>query len=225
MLLAGFALLLHSYSGQDDIVIGSPVANRTRSEIENLIGYFVNVLPFRIDLHANPSFQGLVRRVHDLTQGVHAHQEMAFGKIVELVKPPRDPSRNPIYQVELTVLEPRNTPSVYGYGFQTIAEHSLHLGDVTMSPFPVESGVSKFDLTMLLWNLPDEIQGTIEYSTDLFETATIRAMSKRFVSVLDRALAGSELKISELSAFDDAAASGSRKRVSAVKRRPIRVAK
>ena len=220
-LLAGFAVLLHSYSGQDDIIVGSPVANRTRTELENLIGYFVNVLPFRVDLRGNPSFQELAKRVHQVSHGVHSHQEMAFGKIVEWVQPPRDSSRNPIYQVELTLLEPRNTPSVYGYGFQTIAERSLRLGGAVASPFPMESGVSKFDLTMLLWNFPDEIQGTIEYSTDLFEARTISAMAKRFVSLLHGALAGRELKISDLCHRNEPPSP--ERKVGAVRRRAIRI--
>ncbi len=223
-LLAGFAALLHGYSAQEDVVVGSPVANRTRIELESLIGYFVNVLPFRIDLRGDPTFPELVERVQRVSQGVHAHQEMAFSRIVELVNPPRDPSRNPIYQVEFTLLEPGKTPSVYGYGFRTIAQQSLALGPVALSPFPVESGVSKFDLTMLLWNLRDEIQGTIEYSTDLFESRTIQSMAKRFVSLLERALSGTGFRVGDARAAPERPP-GAKKRVGAVKRTAIRAPK
>lgn len=221
-LLGAFAVLLHFYSRQLHVIVGSPVANRSRTELEQLIGYFVNVLPFRIDLHGDPSFRELVQRVHEVGRRVYAHSEMAFGKVVELVQPVRDPSRNPIYQAELTLLEPRNTPAVYGYGFQSIGQQTLQLGDVLMSPYPVESGVSKFDITMLLWNLPEAIQGTLEYSTDLFEAATIRALAKRFVALLDRALASTEIRLSELCRVESSPPTLGKK-IGAVKRRAVRV--
>jgi hypothetical protein len=219
-LLAGFVLLLYGYSAQEDIIVGAPVANRARTELEGLIGYFVNVLPFRIDLRGDPSFGALAKRAHRASQDVQSHQEIPFAKIVEALQPPRDASRNPIYQVELTLLEPRDTPPVYGYGFQMAAADGLRLGNVAASPFPVESGVSKFDLTMLLWNLTNGIHGTIEYSTDLFRPQTIRRMSNDFVRLLDRALARPEARLRELVAAAEASAKPS---FSAVRRRVIRM--
>jgi len=182
-LLSAFDVLLHSYSGQDDVVVGSPVACRTRSELEGLIGYFVNVLPFRVDLTGNPSFRELMERVDGTVEAVHANQDLPFGKLVEELQPPRR-GGNPVYQVEFTLLSPEHAPAVYGYGFRSAVDEVMQLGDLTLSPLTVESGVSKFDLVVLLWDAPVGIQGTFEYDADLFEPTTIRRMAERFQDLL-----------------------------------------
>ena len=194
-LLAAFKVLLFTYSGQEDIVVGSPVANRNRSELEPLIGYFVNVLPFRTDLGGNPTFRELIERVRESVDGVHAHQEMPFSKLVEDLKPPRTPGANPIYQVEFTLLAPEHAPPVFGYGFRSPVEEVHRMGSVSLLPMEVESGVSKFDLVVLLWDAPVGICGTFEYNPDLFDVATIEALSARFKDLVERLMAAPDSRL------------------------------
>ena len=194
-LLAAFEVLLHTYSGQEDMVIGSPVANRNKSELEPLIGYFVNVLPFRTDLSGNPTFRELIERVRESVDSVHAHQEMPFSKLVEDLKPPRSPGANPIYQVEFTLLAPEHAPPVFGYGFRSPVQETHRMAGVTLHPMEVESGVSKFDLVVLLWDAPVGICGTFEYNPDLFDAATIEALAARFDTLVQRLIAAPDSRL------------------------------
>src|SRR5262249_45726985 len=99
LLLAAFQTLLHRYSGQDDIVVGSPLANRNRSEVEGLIGYFINMLALRTDLSGDPSFLRLLQRIRDVALAAYEHQDLPLEKVIEAVRPPRDPSRTALFQV------------------------------------------------------------------------------------------------------------------------------
>ena len=198
-LLAAFKSLLHTWSGQEDIVIGSPVACRTKSELEELIGYFVNVLPFRTDLSGDPTFRELVGRVDASVEQVHGHQEIPFGKLVEELKPVREGAANPIYQVEFTLLSYEHAPAVYNYGFKSAVEVSLEIaGGLRLSPMEVESGVSKFDLVVLLWDVPSGISGTFEYDADLFDAATVAELAARFERMLEYLAGHPEVRLSEL---------------------------
>src|SRR5918911_2158120 len=100
-LLAAFQVLLHRYTGQDDIAVGTLIANRHRAELEALIGFFVNVLVLRTDLSGDPSFRELLARVRDVTLGAYSNQELPYEKVLEALRPPRDLSRNPLFQVML----------------------------------------------------------------------------------------------------------------------------
>ncbi|NIV00718.1 MAG: condensation protein [Phycisphaerae bacterium] len=188
-LLAAFKILLSCYSGQNDIVVGSPSANRNRKELEGLIGYFVNMLPLRTDLSGNPSFQELLSRVHESTMGAYAHPDLPFGKLVEELRIERDPSRNPVFQVEFILLTYEHAPAIYGYGFRSPIKRSLEVSGLTLTPVEVESGVAKFDLVVLLWDIPEGISGTFEYNADLFEDATIARMIELFEVLLKNIIA------------------------------------
>lgn len=198
VLLAGFEACLHTYSGQTDLVVGSPVACRNKSELEGLIGYFVNVLPFRTDLGGNPSFRELLDRVNMSVEDVHAHQDVPFGKLVEELKPRRTPGANPVYQVELTLLTQEHAPAIYGYGFRSAVEESLEIAGLRFSPLRVESGVSKFDIVVLGWDVPSGICGTFEYNADLFDAATIEALADRFVAVCERLVRAPDTRLASL---------------------------
>jgi hypothetical protein len=196
-LLAVFKALLHAHSGQTDVVIGSPVACRSRSELEELIGYFVNVLPFRTDLGGDPTLRELIRRVDASVAQVHAHQELPFAKLVEELRPARQPGANPIYQVEFTLLSYEHAPAVYNYGFRSAVKVAHELaGGLELSPLEVESGVAKFDLVVLLWDVPAGISGTFEYDADRFDEATVVELARRYQRLLEIYVQRPELSLS-----------------------------
>src|SRR2546428_7007750 len=127
-LLAAFQTLLHRYTGQDDIAVGSLIANRNRVELEGLIGFFVNTLVLRTDLSGDPSFQELLARVRTVTLGAYEHQDMPFETLLEELRPPRDLSRNPLFQI-LFVLH--NTP-----------QQALELRGLTVHSMEIDPGTA-----------------------------------------------------------------------------------
>ncbi|MDM8557744.1 amino acid adenylation domain-containing protein [Candidatus Parabeggiatoa sp. HSG14] len=169
-LLAAFAILLSHYSGQKDIVIGSPIANRTRQEIETLIGFFVNTLALRIDLSGNPTFLDLLKRVRKMTLDAYAHQELPFEQLVEALQPERDMTRNPLVQVALA--------------FQNVPMPSLELKELTLSSLDFESKTVRFDLEFFLWETEGKVIGNFCYYTDLFEAVTIKRLLGHFKTLL-----------------------------------------
>jgi hypothetical protein len=198
VMLAVFAVLLAAISGQDDIIVGTPIANRNRSELENLVGYFVNLLPLRTRLQPGDSLRKLARQVHRMTQAANEHQELPFGKLVEALQPQRDPGRNPIFQVEFTLLDPAHSPPVYGYGFRSPVRQAIRLGGLTLTPLEVESEASKFDLTVLLWDMGDRIGGTFEYDAALFRPESITNLAEQYAGLLERAAAAPDLTVEAL---------------------------
>jgi hypothetical protein len=197
-LLAAFKILLHHDTGQDDIVVGTAFANRNRSEWEQLIGFFVNTLPLRTNLKGNPSFRELLRRVREVTLGAYAHQDVPLGTLVKELQSKRDLSRSPLFQVEFTLLTPDHNPAVYGYGLGSTVRETLNLPGLTVTPWDVESGVARFDLAVFIWDLPEGLGGAIEYSTDLFEPATIARMVERFETLLGWVVAEPDARLSGL---------------------------
>jgi len=165
---AAFAALLAAASGQDDIVLGSPIANRTRIELEHLIGFFANTMVLRVDVSGDPSFRELVVRVRDSALGAYEN-ELAFEKLVELVSPPRDPSRNPIFQVNVRV---GGRPP------------ELRLEDVSSAPLPIDPGISRFDLALDLVAGDRGLEGHIEYHTALFEQASIARLADALLELI-----------------------------------------
>ena len=192
--LAAFKTLLHWYSGQEDLIVGTAIANRDRSELEDLIGYFATVLPFRTKLAGNPTFRELLRRVQAVTLGVSAHH-LPLATIVKELHPERHASRNPFFQIEFTLLTPDRNPAVYGYAVAAAIE-TVEFSGLTMTPLEVEGGISRFDLAVIVWDMPDGIRGTAEYSTDLFEPETIARMIRRFEFMLNQVIAESDAKLS-----------------------------
>ena len=182
-LLAAFQTLLGRYSGQEDIVVGTPVAGRTQPEMEGLIGSFANTLALRTDLSGDPSFRTLLGRVRQVTLGALAHQELPFEQLVAALQPARDPSRNPLFQVMLVL---QNTP------------HSEGFGDLTMERLAVHTDTARFDLTLSLEETVEGLVGTIEYSTDLFEAATIARMAEHFHTLLRGIVADPDCRLSAL---------------------------
>jgi amino acid adenylation domain-containing protein len=183
-LLAAFQTLLHRYTGQDDIAVGSLIANRDRIELEGLIGFFVNTLVLRTDLSDDPSFRELLVRVREVTLGAYEHQDVPYEKLLEELRLPRDLSRNPLFQV-MCVLH--NTP-----------RQVLALSGLTVHPLEIDPGTARFDVTLEFWETPDGLHGRFEYSTDLFEAATIARMAEHLQALLEGIVANPEQRLSRL---------------------------
>ncbi len=171
-LLGGYGVLLARYARTADLVIGSPIANRNRTELERLIGFFVNTLPLRLDLSGNPDIQELLSRIRQTALAAYAHQDVPFEYIVEELQPERNLSHAPLFQV-MFVLQNAPTPNM--------AVEDLHLEMLDSA-----SPAAKFDLTLSIEEVAGELRGVIEYNTDLFDEATIL----RFIAQYRRLLAG-----------------------------------
>ena len=183
-LLAAFQTLLYRYTGQEDIVVGSPIANRNRSEIEGLIGFFVNSLVLRTDLSGNPTFRELLARVKEVALGAYAHQDLPFEQLVESLHPQRDLSRNPLFQISFAL---QNTPV-----------SALELPELTLSLLEYDSGTAKLDLEFHLWEDLDSLNLQVVYSTDLFDDSTPARMLGHFQTLLEGIVANREQRISNL---------------------------
>jgi amino acid adenylation domain-containing protein len=169
-LLAAFEILLYRYSGQDDILIGSPIAGRNRVEIEGLIGFFVNTLVLRADLSGNPSFRELLQRVRSVALSAYTHQDLPFEKLVEELQPERSLSYHPLFQVMFV--------------FENLSAQTFELPGLSITPMDVNAVTSKFDLSLSLTHTEQGLGGTWEYSTDLFDAGTISRMSSHFQILL-----------------------------------------
>jgi amino acid adenylation domain-containing protein len=182
--LAGYALLLHRHGGQKDVVIGSPVSGRTRTETEPLVGFLVNMLPLRIAVDPALTVSQFLARTKQIAIEAYSHQDLPFEKLVEEIKPLRNLAHAPIYQVAL-VLE--NTPGA-----------PVSIPDLHLCWTEVHTGTAKLDLTLSLRQTGSQISGTMEYNSDLFDAETIRLMIERYRVLLD-AMAGSpEMPVGQL---------------------------
>jgi len=191
-LLAAFQALLARYSGQEDIVVGSPVAGRIHKELEGLIGFFVNSLVLRTDLSGDPTFRELLARVRAVWHGAHAHQSLPFEKLVEELRPQRDLSREAMFQVAL-ILQNAPLPEV---------ELSEQL---TLSPVEAASGATRYDLEVHVFERAGKLFLTFIYSTDIFEAATIARMARHFEQLLHGLVAHPERPISQALAHSSSA--------------------
>jgi amino acid adenylation domain-containing protein len=189
-LLATFQTLLHRYTGQEDIVVGSPIAGRTRPETEGLIGFFVNMLVLRNDLSGNPTFRELMNRVRKTALEAYEHQDIPFEKLVEELHPDRDLSRSPLFQVMLT--------------HQNVPRQTRQLPDLTVSPVEINNETAKFDLSLYTWEMPEGLKATLEYNTDLFNDTTISRMLGHFHTLLQGIVANPEQRLSDLPILTEA---------------------
>ncbi len=183
-LLAAFVTLLSRYSGQQDIIVGTPIANRNRSEIEPLIGFFINTLVLRTQLSGNPRFTELLAQVKQVCVEAYDHQDVPFEQLVDALQPGRNLSHSPLFQVMLVL---QNTPA-----------EQLKLSGLTMSRLALEHLTAKFDLTLSLEETPQGLVGSIEYSTDLFKADTIARMVGHFQTLLAGIVAQPTQSIAQL---------------------------
>lgn len=161
-LFAAFQVLLYRYSSQEDFAVGAPIASRTRTETEGLIGFFVNTLVLRADLSNQPSFRELLKRTRETTLAAYAHQDLPFERLVEEIHPSRDGTKNPLVQVM--------------FALQNAPNQSVSVTDSQIEVWEVERGTANFDMVVDLWELGRELGGRIEYSTELFNAATIERL-------------------------------------------------
>lgn len=202
-LLAAFKTLLYRYTHQEDIALGSPIANRNRSEIEGIIGFFVNSLVLRSNLSGNPTFRELLGRVREITLGAYSHQDLPFEKLVEELHPERNLSHHPLFQVV--------------FGFQNAPMSALEMPGLVPSFMNIDLKKTRFDLELHLWKCSEDfrslsggnweysegLRGVMVYNTDLFEQATISRMLKHFQTLLSGIVANPEQRIANLPLLSD----------------------
>ncbi len=189
-LLAAFQVLLSRYGGGTDIVVGSPIANRIRAEVEDLIGFFVNTLVLRTDLSGDPSFLDLISRVREAALGAYAHQDLPFEQLVEALNPVRDLSRHPLVQVVFQVMNASLEP--------------LSLAGLGAEPCEGEAIATRFDLELHLFEAEGGLWGLAVYSTELFEEATIASLLTHFHTLLEEIAADPDRRLSQLSLLSPA---------------------
>jgi amino acid adenylation domain-containing protein len=187
-LLAAFQALLYRYSGQTDILIGIPVANRERQETANLIGLFLNSLPLRAKVSGELSFRDLLAQSRQMVLDGLAHQDAPFEKIVESVQPDRDLSYNPLFQVMFV--------------YQDNPWQSLALPGIQSQPFLVDGGVSKFDLTLFAVETPEGLEVFFEYSTDLFEAGTVERILRHYQTLVEAVASQPDTTLDRLTILD-----------------------
>ncbi|MBV9774834.1 MAG: AMP-binding protein, partial [Gemmatimonadetes bacterium] len=190
VLLGGFQALLSRYTGQEDVVVGSPVAGRNRMEVEGLIGFFVNTLVLRGDLSGEPSVRALLGRVREAVLGAHAHQDLPFERLVEELSVERSLAHTPLFQAVLTLEEARR--------------ESLHLGDMQAERLETGSATAKFDLLMALSDEGERLSGRVEYRTDLFEAATVERIAAHLSALLAGMATQPQAKVADLAVLSEA---------------------
>lgn len=189
ILLAAYAILLKTYTGQDDILIGAPVSGRNRKETENLIGCFVNMLVFRTNLSGNPTVQDLMARIKATTIDAYEHQDLPFEKLVEALQPERHMSHNPLFQVALIL--------------DIVPDLNFSMGDLTVEIIPPQPKTTLFDLMLFITERSYGLQVDFQYSTDLFIAQTMKDLFQHFRRILELIFTKSSKKLSQLQVLTD----------------------
>ena len=184
LLLALFKVLLYCYTGHPDVVVGSPVDNRQRVELEGMIGVFLNTLVLRTDLSGNPAFEQLLERVREVVLGAHAHQELPFETLVSSLDPDRNLGRTLLFQV--------------WFLYQVAPPVTAPQTRIEMTGFPVDYEISHYDLRLNLIETTTEISGAFEYNTDLFRAATIQRLARQFEMLAQSIVKDPEIRVDEL---------------------------
>jgi len=190
-LMAVFSALLSRYSNQDDVVVGSPIANRGRQELEPLVGFFANTLVFRTRFSESMTGSELLEQIRQTCLDAYQHQETPFERLVETLRPERNASFSPIFQA-MFILQSQNQE-----------RDGLRAGDLLLTSLPMHAGTSMFDLTLKLEEQSGQLQGEFEYSTALFEASTIQRFVQHFVKLLESVVKQPEQRLSQLGVMDD----------------------
>ena len=194
-LLAAFLTLLSRLSGQDDILIGTPIAGRNRAETEDLVGFFVNTLVVRGDLSGNPTFRDFLGRVRERSLEAYAHQDLPFEKLVEQLHPERDLAHPPLFQVM--------------FAFENYPIALPRVGDLSLENVEFDTQVSNFDLTLDIALQEKGLGASMEYNTDLFDRLTVRRWLENFEVLLEGIAANPDRRISDLPILTPAGAGAS----------------
>ncbi|HEX2211054.1 MAG TPA: condensation domain-containing protein, partial [Longimicrobium sp.] len=189
VLLGAFQLLLAKYAGSGDVVVGTPVAGRTRREVEELIGFFINTLVLRTDLSGDPTFREVLRRVRETTLGAFEHQQVPFEKLVDELQPGRSLSHAPLFQVM--------------FSLQNAEPRAAGLAGLRIDQVKADLEATKFDLTLALVEGAKGVEGALIYSTDLFDAATVERMAAHLSRVLEQVAADPELRLSAIELVDE----------------------
>ncbi len=184
-LLAGFMILLNKYTAQEDISVGTPVANRTRSEIEKLIGFFVNTLVMRADLNNAQTITEFVQQIKTYALGAFAHQDLPFEKVVDAIQPERDVTHTPLFQVMFML--------------QNLPVGAQQVSDITIEPVTVENGLSQFELTLSLTETEQGFNGSLEYNTDLFRPQTMQRFITHFLQIVQELINQPQKQLAHIS--------------------------
>ena len=190
-MLAGFNALLYSYSGQEDIVIGTDVANRTRLETERMIGCFVNQLALRANLSGNPTVSELLGRAKDVALQAYSHQNVPFERVVQELNPGRDAKAAPIFQVKLVL---QNAP-----------ERTIELEGLRLTGIRLETGAAQIDINLNMTQTPEGMRGAIQYSSDLFDGSTIDRIFESYKKVLELMAVNEKATLKEIKEIVQAA--------------------
>jgi amino acid adenylation domain-containing protein/non-ribosomal peptide synthase protein (TIGR01720 family) len=188
-LLSAFQVLLSKYSGQNNFCIGTPVANRNHPEIEKLIGFFVNLIVLKAKLKSKIKFSELVRMNKEISIQAFAHQELPFEVLVDNLKPDRELSHSPIFQVM--------------FAFQNIPSESLEIKGLRLKPMIIDSGIAKYDLTLSMTDSENGITGTLEYNSDIFKPDTISSMINHFNLIIDQVSQDQDILLEDISLVDE----------------------
>src|SRR5581483_8858013 len=189
-LLAAFKVLLSRYTGSDDLVVGSPIAGRTRSETENLIGFFVNTLVMRTDLSGDPSFREVLGRVRETALAAFVNQDLPFDRLVAELQPERSLSYNPLFQT--------------AFALQNESPSDRKLAGIRLTPLKLDGVTAKFDLFLSLGETADGLRATAEYSADLFDASTIERLLGHYRNLLEGIVADASRRVSELPLLSEA---------------------
>ena len=184
-MLAGFQALLHRYTGQEDIVVGSPIANRNHLEVEGIVGFFVNTLVLRTDLSGDPTFRELLRRVRDVTLKAYEFQDLPFEKLVEELSPDRDLGRNPLFQVMFAL---QNLPP----------RKPLQAGNLKIRRMPSQALTSRFEIEVHLWEAANGFEGQFIYDSGRFEASRMDQMVSHYQRILQAASREPDRRLSQL---------------------------
>jgi amino acid adenylation domain-containing protein len=190
VVLSAFQVLLSRYSGSEDIVVGSPMAGRTRTEVAGLIGFFVNTVVLRTDLSGNPGFREVLRRAREVTLGAYEHEELPFEKLVAELQPERSLGHSPLFQVS--------------FALEDAEESGNALEEWSTEGVDADFAHAKFDLTLAFVARGRDLRGALSYSTDLFERGTAEGMLAHLARVLEQVAANADVRLSRLELLGDA---------------------
>lgn len=174
LMLAAFNVLLYRYSGQNDVVVGTPSANRNRAELHGLFGFFVNNLVLRTSLEGNPTFRELVARVRDVTLHAYEHQDVPFDRLVQALRPERTTDHSPLFQTL--------------FSLQNFSLEDLKLSGLEITPIEFDAGTARFDLTVEMYPRHGKLRAYFEYNTNLYDRETIEQLQRHFLALLDSVL-------------------------------------